>query len=83
MRAVPEGRVTLRDADPGSNPLVDHRYGTDPDGHDIAVLTDALELLDRMTAEPEPAAILGKSANETDPAGPDRQLLPSTPGHRL
>ncbi|MEU3294448.1 GMC family oxidoreductase [Streptomyces longwoodensis] len=67
MRAVSQGRVTLRDADPESNPLVDHRYGTDPDGHDIAVLTEALELLDHMTAEPELAAILGAPANDTHP----------------
>ncbi|MEU1666743.1 GMC family oxidoreductase [Streptomyces sparsogenes] len=67
MRAVSEGRVTLRSADPHANPLVDHRYASDPEGHDLAVLTEALELLDQMTAVPELAAVLGKPASTTDP----------------
>lgn len=67
MRAVSEGSVALRSADPTARPLIDHRYGSDPSGHDRAVLTEALDLLTAMTADPELAAILGPRAN----AGPD------------
>jgi choline dehydrogenase len=68
MRAVSEGTVTLRSADPESPPVIDHRYGTDPAGHDRAVLGEALDLLTRMTTDPELAAILGRRANsDRDP----------------
>lgn len=68
MRARSEGRVTLRGADPGLAPLIDHCYGTDPDGHDRAVLAESLDLLQAMTADPELAAILGAPAHrDRDP----------------
>ena len=68
MRAKSEGRVTLADADPESRPVIDHRYGTDPQGYDRTVLTESLELLRAMTADPELAAILGRPANaKADP----------------
>ena len=63
MRARSEGQVQIRNDDPFASPAIDHRYGTDPDGHDQAVLTDALNLLRTMTADPELAAILGDPAN--------------------
>ena len=69
MRAKSEGRVTLRGADPDLAPLIDHRYGTDPGGHDRAVLAESLDLLRAMTADHELAAILGA------PAHPDRDPL--------
>lgn len=69
MRARSQGRVSLRGADPGLAPVVDHRYGTDPDGYDRAVLAESLDLLKMMTADAELAAILGA------PAGPDRDPL--------
>jgi len=60
MRARSEGTVTL-DADLDiTNPVIDHRYGTDPDGYDRAVLGEALELLERMATQPELAEILGE-----------------------
>jgi choline dehydrogenase len=36
------GAVTLRSADPGQEPRIEHRYVTDPEGHDKAVLLDGL-----------------------------------------
>jgi choline dehydrogenase-like flavoprotein len=66
MRARSQGRVSLRGADPDLAPVIDHRYGTDPDGHDRAVLAEALDLLNTMTKDAELAAILGA------PAGQDR-----------
>lgn len=67
MRAVSTGTVTLRDADPDVNPRVDHRYASDPAGHDRTVLTEALALLDAMALDPELAAVLGRRATGTDP----------------
>lgn len=69
MRARSQGRVTLRGADPDLTPVIDHRYGTDPDGHDRAVLAESLDLLTTMTADAELAAILGA------PASRDREPL--------
>jgi choline dehydrogenase len=56
--------VMIRDARPDTAPLVEHHYGTDPDGHDRAVLTEALELLHTITAEPDLAQIIGQPAHE-------------------
>lgn len=67
MRAVSEGRVTLSSADPHADPVVDHRYGSDPDGHDRAVLAESLDLLRSMCAVPELAAVLGEQAVNGDP----------------
>jgi choline dehydrogenase len=58
MRAKSEGRVTITGAD--GTIAVDHRYGTDPDGNDLAVLGEALLLLEEMITRPQLAAILGK-----------------------
>jgi choline dehydrogenase len=67
MRAVSAGRVTLRDTGPTSTPRIDHRYGSDPAGHDRTVLAEAAQLLRAMAAQPELAAILGDPAGNTDP----------------
>jgi choline dehydrogenase len=63
MRAVSQGTVTLASENANVEPLVDHRYGTDPDGHDRAVLTEALGLLREMSHESELAALLGDRVN--------------------
>lgn len=67
MRARSEGTVTLRSADPDAAPVIDHRYGTDPDGYDRLVLSEALQLLRAMTADPELAVVLGREAADGDP----------------
>jgi choline dehydrogenase len=64
MRARSAGRVMIRDDRPGSAPLVEHRYCTDPDGHDRTVLGEALDLLHIMTAETDLAQILGRPAHQ-------------------
>jgi choline dehydrogenase len=64
MRARSQGRVSLHGADPDLPPVIDHRYGTDPDGHDRAVLAEALDLLNTMTKDAELAAILGAPAGQ-------------------
>jgi choline dehydrogenase len=67
MRARSEGRVTLGCPDPDAAPVVDHRYGTDPDGYDRLVLAEALDLLRAMTTDPDLAAVLGREATTGDP----------------
>lgn len=63
MRAVSEGQVLVRSADPNQPMSIDHRWGTDPDGHDRAVLSESLDLLRAMVAIPELAAVLGAQAS--------------------
>ncbi|TNM63158.1 GMC family oxidoreductase [Streptomyces sp. NP160] len=68
MRARSEGTVTLPADLDASRPVVHHRYGTDPEGYDRQVLSEALDLLRSMTAVPELAAVLGEPApREHDP----------------
>lgn len=68
MRAKSQGVVRITGTDADSTLHIDHRYGTDAAGHDLAVLGEALDLLRTMTADPELAAVLGAQANaERDP----------------
>ncbi|MBV9793403.1 MAG: GMC family oxidoreductase [Actinobacteria bacterium] len=68
MRAISEGQVTIGRADPDANPTVDHRYGTDPGGHDRAVLAEALALLRDLTRDPGLRDLLGTEHRpERDP----------------
>jgi choline dehydrogenase len=62
MKARSAGRVTLADRDPQSPPLIDHRYLTDIDGHDLTVLSDARELMAQITSTPAFASWLGEHA---------------------
>jgi choline dehydrogenase len=54
------GTLTLRGADPTLAPRIDHRYLSDPDGADGAVLTDGLALGRELAGQPALAALLGK-----------------------
>ncbi|WP_458316686.1 GMC family oxidoreductase [Mycolicibacterium brisbanense] len=64
MRAKSQGVVKISGPDPDAALHIDHRYATDPDGHDKVVLGEALELLRTMTADSELAAVLGRPAND-------------------
>lgn len=59
MRTRSEGTVTLNPDLDIINPIIDHRYGTDPDGYDRTVLSEALELMESMVAQPALAEVLG------------------------
>lgn len=61
MRARSEGAVTLGPDKDWSSPVIDHAYGTDPEGHDRTVLTEALDLLHSMTKQPLLAKQLGEA----------------------
>jgi choline dehydrogenase len=69
MRARSQGRVSITSSDGAID--IDHRYGSDADGHDHAVLTEASELMSMMTRQPELAAILGRRASR------DRAIIAS------
>ncbi|HEY0237176.1 MAG TPA: GMC family oxidoreductase N-terminal domain-containing protein [Friedmanniella sp.] len=66
MRARSEGRVRITGADPEAALDIDHRYGSDPDGYDRAVLGESLALLRSMCAQPVLAEILGDEAVHGD-----------------
>jgi choline dehydrogenase len=53
------GRVWLLDRDPAVLPGVDHRFLSDPEGHDVAVLAEGVGLLRELAAVPELARLLG------------------------
>ena len=59
MRVRSAGRITLHPSD-ADRLLIDHRYVSDADGYDHAVLREALELLRTMTADSKLASILGQ-----------------------
>ncbi len=67
MRARSEGTVTLRPDLDVTEPVIDHRYGSDPDGHDRTVLREALGLLEEMVVQPGLAEVLGDRVGTTDP----------------
>jgi choline dehydrogenase len=92
MRAKSQGRVTLKDDSPQSVTRVDPRYCTDPEGHDLAVLRQARDLLTQIAAEPRFAKVLGKPVlrtasdfagtvvNYCHPAGTCKMGPPTDPG---
>jgi choline dehydrogenase len=53
------GSVCLRSADPAVAPLIDHRYLSDPDGHDRAVLRDGIAIIRDVAARSPLHELLG------------------------
>ncbi|MGH2630800.1 MAG: GMC family oxidoreductase [Actinomycetota bacterium] len=68
------GALTLRDADPGSAPRIDHAFLIDPDHHDLEALVDGVELA-RAFAATEPFASMLDRELEPGPAAPARHDL--------
>jgi len=54
------GFVHITSPDPEAHPLIDHRYLSDADGHDLAVLRDGLVLAERLLDHPRLASVLGQ-----------------------
>ena len=67
MRARSEGTVTLNEKLDVVNPVIDHQYGTDPEGYDRTVLGEALNLIDRMVTTPELVEMLGERVHGERP----------------
>jgi choline dehydrogenase len=59
------GRVDIVSADPTVAPSIDHRYLSDPDGHDLAVLRDGLVMAEELLNHPSLASVLGESVTDT------------------
>ncbi len=53
------GAVRLRSADVDAAPLIEHNYLEDPDGHDIAVMREAIEIARDLAAQPSFRTMLG------------------------
>jgi choline dehydrogenase len=52
------GEVHIVAADPDVPPQIDHRYLTDPDEHDVAVLRDGLVLAEELLSQPSLTEVL-------------------------
>ncbi len=61
------GFVRLRSADPEAKPIIDHRFLTDPEGTDVAILIDGAEILRDLAATPALAPLVGREIHP----GPD------------
>lgn len=57
------GTLRLRDADPEAAPILDHNYLGDPDGADLAVLTDGVEVARRLIEAANTDGRLGEPVN--------------------
>jgi choline dehydrogenase len=53
------GHIHIASADPAAHPHIDHRYLSDAEGHDIAVLRDGLVLAEQLLDQPQLASVLG------------------------
>ena len=65
MAPKSRGRLTLRDADPQSSPVIDTGYLTDPEGDDIAVLMDGVTMSREIASRPSLANLIGKELGDT------------------
>lgn len=54
------GHVRLRSVDPEAKPVIDHRFLSDPDGHDVAMLIDGVAILRELAATSELARLVGR-----------------------
>jgi choline dehydrogenase len=57
------GAVTLRSPDPVREPKIEHRYLSDAEGHDRAVLREGLRTARSLAAQPELRDLLGAELN--------------------
>ena len=57
------GTLRLRSADPEAAPILDHNYLGDPVGHDLAVLTDGVEIARRLIGAANGDGRLGEVVN--------------------
>ena len=65
MAPKSRGRLTLRDSDPRSNPVIDTGYFTDPGDNDLAVLMDGVLLTREIARQPQLAELIGPELDET------------------
>jgi choline dehydrogenase len=68
------GSVTLRSADPGQEPRIEHGYISDPDGHDRAVLGEGLRIARKLAAQPVLRRLLGEELSPGPGVADDGRL---------
>jgi choline dehydrogenase len=54
------GSMRIRNADPLTAPIIDHRYLSDPDGEDLRVIADGLEIARRIAASDPLRELIGE-----------------------
>lgn len=54
------GFVRIRSTDPEAKPIIDHRFLTDPEGLDVAMLVDGAEILRELAATAALAPLVGR-----------------------
>jgi choline dehydrogenase len=59
------GLLQITSRDPEAHPLIDHRYLSDDDGHDLAVLRDGLRMANELLDHPVVADLLGDPITDT------------------
>ena len=59
------GRLTLRESNPASSPVIDTGYFTDPGDRDLAALLDGVALTREIARQPPLAALIGVELEET------------------
>jgi choline dehydrogenase len=59
MTPTSRGAVTLRSPDAGGEPRIEHRYCSDPEGHDRAVLREGVRIARTLAAQPALRDLLG------------------------
>jgi choline dehydrogenase len=74
MTPKSRGAVTLRTADPLQEPRIDHRYISDPEGHDRAVLREGLRIAREMAAQPALKVLLGEEMSPGSTLREDAEL---------
>jgi choline dehydrogenase len=70
------GSVTLASPDPAVAPRIDHGYLSDPEGHDVAVLQDGVELLRRIASSGPLAELITLDDPELQALPPGSDLRP-------
>ena len=60
MAPLSRGRLTLRDSNPNTSPVIDTGYLTDPEDSDIAVLMDGVTMTREVAARPSLAKLIGR-----------------------
>ncbi|MEZ5343468.1 MAG: GMC family oxidoreductase [Acidimicrobiales bacterium] len=64
MTPLSRGEFSITSADPTAMPHIDHRYLSDPEGHDLAVMVDGLARANEMLDHPAVAAHVGDAVTD-------------------
>ena len=68
------GQMKLASKDPSAAPIIDHGYLSDPEGHDLAVLMDGLELARQITGSMRQRGLIDRELSPGDGLSSDDDL---------